>query len=184
MERSLVIVDLEATCCNQGTVPRHEMEIIEIGAVEVEPRTGEIRSEYQSFVRPVRHPTLTSFCLDLTSISQEDVETAMTFPDVMSDFRSWLTEISLYDFCSWGMYDRIQFEQDCRYHKVGYPFIGIHRNLKVEFSEAIGVPKKFGVGGALQKLGMSFDGTPHRGIDDARNIAKIYAQVIAPKLSR
>jgi inhibitor of KinA sporulation pathway (predicted exonuclease) len=28
-----LIIDLEATCSNVGEVPRHEMEIIEIGAV-------------------------------------------------------------------------------------------------------------------------------------------------------
>ncbi len=28
-----LVIDLEATCCNDGQFPREEMEIIEIGAV-------------------------------------------------------------------------------------------------------------------------------------------------------
>jgi inhibitor of KinA sporulation pathway (predicted exonuclease) len=51
-----LIVDVEATCSDDGTVPRHEMEIIEIGAVMQDSRTFEIESEFQSFVCPVRRP--------------------------------------------------------------------------------------------------------------------------------
>ena len=42
-----LIVDLEATCCDSGTIPRHEMEIIEIGAVMLNRATWEIDSEFQ-----------------------------------------------------------------------------------------------------------------------------------------
>lgn len=74
-ERYLVI-DFEATCCDKGTVSRGEMEIIEIGAVMVEAGTFEAVDEFQTFIRPVRHPRLTSFCTSLTFIMQEGVEAA------------------------------------------------------------------------------------------------------------
>jgi inhibitor of KinA sporulation pathway (predicted exonuclease) len=48
-----LIVDLEATCSDDGRVPRHEMEIIEIGAVMQNAHTFEVESEFQSFIRPV-----------------------------------------------------------------------------------------------------------------------------------
>ena len=97
----------------------------------------------------------------------------------LSSFNEWLSKIEVYDFCSWGAYDKSQFEQDCEYHSIPYPFIGTHRNLKVEFSLALGVKKQFGLGRAIKKLDLEFEGTPHRGIDDARNIAKVYAKAIA-----
>jgi len=175
-----VIVDVEATCCDDETFPRHEMEIIEIGAVAVESRTGEIRSEFQSFIQPVRNPRLTEFCKELTTISQDQVDAAEEYPAVTNKFLQWLAQVGDYDFCSWGFYDRRQFEQDSQFHSVPYPFAGSHRNLKIEFCEAVGSKKKLGVGGALRRLGFEFEGTPHRGIDDARNIAKIYAGAIAP----
>src|SRR5262245_24192584 len=59
-------IDVEATCSDVGEVPRHEMEIIEIGAVMQCSRTFEIQSEFQAFVRPVRNPVLTDFCTELT----------------------------------------------------------------------------------------------------------------------
>jgi len=66
-----LIVDLEATCCNDASFPKDEMEIIEIGAVMTLAETLENISEFQTFIRPVRHPQLTAFCKELTSISQK-----------------------------------------------------------------------------------------------------------------
>ena len=90
MSSHSVIVDLEATCCDQNTVPRDEMEIIEIGAVRINHESGEIESEFASFVRPARHPTLTNFCKELTTIAQEDVDDAEPYPDVLAKFAEWL----------------------------------------------------------------------------------------------
>lgn len=50
------VIDLEATCSSNGSVPRHEMEIIEIGAVIADSPDWKARSEFQTFVRPQRHP--------------------------------------------------------------------------------------------------------------------------------
>lgn len=50
-----LIVDLEATCSDDGAVPREEMEIIEIGALMQSSRTFEIESEFQTFIRPGAH---------------------------------------------------------------------------------------------------------------------------------
>lgn len=178
MPAKSLIVDLEATCCNDDSFPSHEMEIIEIGAVAVDAVTGEPESEFQAFVRPVRHPRLTDFCTTLTGITQADVDAADPFPVVIAAFRSWLADVTDYDFCSWGDYDRVQFEQDCRYHRVPYPFAGPHRNLKREFSAMLGTTKRFGMKGALEKLGLPLTGSHHRGIDDARNIARIHQEML------
>ncbi len=173
-----VIVDVEATCCDDASFPRHEMEIIEIGAVAVESATGEVEADYETFIRPVRHPILTDFCRALTTISQDQVDSADDYPTSMNLFGEWLASLGEYDFCSWGYYDRTQFEQDSQFHGVPYPFAGKHRNVKLEFSEVVGSRRKMGVGRALKHLGLEFDGTPHRGIDDARNIARIYREII------
>lgn len=61
--RRYLVLDLEATCDDVGAVPREEMEIIEIGAALLQPSTWEITDEFNAFVRPVRHPQLTEFCM-------------------------------------------------------------------------------------------------------------------------
>ncbi|MBW4475414.1 MAG: exonuclease domain-containing protein [Tolypothrix brevis GSE-NOS-MK-07-07A] len=169
-----LIIDLEATCSDDNSIPRHKMEIIEIGAVMLNRATWEIDSEFQQFIQPVINPQLTAFCRELTSISQSDVELAPIFPEAMSSLEKWLESFTNYIFCSWGEYDKKQFIQDCKYHNIAYPFGSEHRNIKKEFSEYLGVSKGFGMAQALQQLGLELKGTHHRGIDDARNIAAIF----------
>lgn len=48
-----LIVDVEASCSNNRTVPRHEMEIIEIGAVMLNRATWEVDAEFQQLIQPV-----------------------------------------------------------------------------------------------------------------------------------
>ena len=177
----LAIVDFEATCCDQQTFPRDEMEIIEIGAVAVDAATGDVISEFGIFIRPVRHPMLTGFCKSLTTITQDEIDAAPVFPEALSAFAAWLGQFDRPVFCSWGDYDRKQLEKDCDFHSQPFPFSNGHRNLKAEFSEAIRSPKRFGLGQALGRLDLTFTGTPHRGIDDAKNIARVYKEILIPE---
>jgi len=182
--KDYLVIDLEATCDDRGAVPRQQMEIIEIGAVLVDGETLTPKAEFQTFVRPVRHPTLTEFCRELTSITQEQVDAAPGFPEAIGALREFA-----YDgrprrplFCSWGNYDKHQFEQDARFHGVALPFGPAHLNIKAKFSETLGSKKRFGMARALMRLGLPLVGTHHRGIDDARNIAILlpYAVGVMP----
>jgi inhibitor of KinA sporulation pathway (predicted exonuclease) len=172
-----LIVDLEATCSDNGIVPRNEMEIIEIGAVVQSSMTYEIESEFQTFVRPVRNPLLTRFCNELTGITQFDVADAPPFAEAIESMKEWMYAFDDAVFCSWGDYDRKQFIQDCDFHGVAYPFRPGHLNLKAKFSESLNLRKKFGISEALRHLGLDFEGSQHRGLDDAQNIARIVRRV-------
>lgn len=173
-----IIVDLEATCWKTGGGPDH-MEIIEIGAVEMETADSPAGREFAAFVKPVVSPELSDFCRELTSIRQEDVDAAEPFWSVFHDFVAWIGDSDFY-LCSWGAYDLNQFRKDCARHKMALPAsFENHINLKREFSEQKGI-KPTGMNGALKHLGLTLEGTHHRGIDDARNIAKI-ARLLLPQ---
>ena len=168
-----LVIDFEATCCDRGTVPRDAMEIIEFGAVMVDAGDFRIVDEFQNFVRPQRHPRLTGFCTQLTSIRQADVDAAPTFPDCVAAFESWLGRYRDVAFCSWGDYDRNQLQRDCDFHRIANPVSAPHRNVKRLFSERQGLKNKYGLAEAVARVGLAFSGTHHRGIDDARNIARL-----------
>lgn len=168
----LLVIDLEATCDASRRISTYEMETIEIGAVLVETRSLVTVGELGTFVKPIRHPVLTPFCTELTTITQADVEHAPLFPEALEKLRALIGGRDAL-FCSWGDYDRNQLEQDARLHGVSLPFRGRHLNLKKQFSAALGLPKKLGMSGALARVGLELEGTHHRGIDDARNIARL-----------
>jgi 3'-5' exoribonuclease 1 len=168
----LLVIDLEATCNEERRIPSRQMEIIEIGAVLVEPVNLDTVGEFQTFVKPVRHPVLTPFCTKLTSINPSDVAGAPGFTEAIAQLRRFIEGRDAL-FCSWGDYDRRQFEQDARYHKVALPFGGRHLNVKKRFSAELGEETSYGMAGALLRVGLTLLGTHHRGIDDARNIARL-----------
>jgi 3'-5' exoribonuclease 1 len=187
----ILVVDLEATCCDLQTIPRHQMETIEIGAVMVAVDTLAIVDEFQTFIKPLRHPILTDFCTQLTSISQTQVDTAPTFPDAIDLWQKWLLPFvggaaavqNRTIFSSWGDYDRKQLQQDSKYHRIDlpYPVSSNHINLKEQFSIAQKLNKRYGMAKAIYLAGLTLVGTHHRGIDDARNISQLLPYILGRK---
>jgi inhibitor of KinA sporulation pathway (predicted exonuclease) len=174
-----VIVDLEATCW-EDVRGSPKMEIIEIGAVLLPASEGPAAGEFASFVRPVVDPVLSAFCTKLTSIRQADVDAAEPFPLVFPRFVEWIGD-GPFVLCTWGAYDLNQFRQDCRRHRIPLPAaFERHVNVKKEFARLRGV-KSCGMAAALRIAGIPLEGTHHRAIDDARNIAKLAAWVL-PRL--
>jgi len=175
-----IIADLEATCDEHGfSIDR--METIEIGAVCLHSARGPATGEFGAFVRPVVTRELSEFCRTLTGITQEDVDRADPFYEVFGRFVDWCeVDEEPFFFCSWGNYDLTQLRRDCERHSMTFPeSLLSHINLKAEFARQHGV-KPMGMIGALRHLKIIAEGRHHRGIDDARNIAKI-AAVVLPK---
>lgn len=167
-----LVVDLESTCDDAGAVPRAESEIIEIGAVLVDGHTLAPIDEFATFVRPVRHPELTTFCRTLTTITQAEVDGAPGFPEAAGKLAA-IGRGAL--FCSWGNYDRNQLAADAARHGIASPLGPDHLNIKQRFADALGVRRGLGTYAAMAKVGLAPTGTHHRGIDDARNIARLLA---------
>ena len=168
-----VVIDLEATCSDDGAVPRDEMEIIEIGAVIADAPDWLPLAEFQTFVRPQRHPELTPFCRELTGIEQSDVDTAPTFPEALAALVDWLSNWPGSVFCSWGDYDRKQFRCDCEFHSIGYPLGERHINLKEAYAARFKLKRGRGLAWVLDQHDLAFDGRPHRALDDTRNITRL-----------
>ncbi len=168
-----LVIDLEATCSDDRTIRPDQMETIEIGAVLVRLSTFEAEDEFQWFVHPVRHPVLLPFCKKLTGITQAMVDAAPGFPEAFAALRTRLVSGRAgMVWGSWGRYDERQLKQDCALHRVPY-HMPAHINLKVSFRETQGVRKKQGMAGALALCGLKLEGAHHRGIDDARNVARL-----------
>jgi 3'-5' exoribonuclease 1 len=173
-----VVVDLEATCWEGGSIAdKDKMEIIEIGAVRLESASGLVQDEFASFIRPVVEQTLSSFCQSLTTIQQSDVDAAGYFYEVFPRFLDWIGP-EPFRLCSWGAYDLNQFRKDCLRHGVPVPHtFEQHINLKKEFSLLFNV-RPMGMKGALAHLKIPAEGQHHRGIDDARNIARLATHIL------
>lgn len=172
MEVTYIVFDLEATCEDRSIFPHFDNETIEIGAVKI--KNGKIVDEFQSFVRPSKNQVLTDFCKELTHICQSNVDNAPSFKEALSDFKGWAGDAQL---LSWGFYDRKQLEKDSKRYGMDIRWLENHRSIKHEHQQIKRLKRPVGVQKALGIEGMTFEGTHHRGIDDARNIARIYLTV-------
>jgi len=170
----ILIIDLEATCDLADGLPAQDMEIIEIGAVWADAQ-GRVHETFEMLVRPVVNPQLTPFCLQLVGIQQADINAADPFPQAAAALASFAqrhqTPGAIWG--SWGDFDRNQLARDCERHGIPNPLSAFnHVNLKREFSK-IRKMKDVGMAKALALVGVPLDGAHHRGLDDARNIAKL-----------
>ncbi len=173
-----IIYDLEATCW-RGRPPKGYNEIIEIGAVKVN-QYGEKLGRFERFIKPTVNPILSGFCKQLTSISQENVDQAQTFPRVLRDFKDWIFEEGdEYLLCSWGSFDKQFFINDCNLHKLEHDWIDdSYIDIKGQYSEIKNLPKHKGLKAAVKLEGFEFTGVHHRAISDAENLAKIFVKYV------
>ena len=170
----VLVIDLEATCDDGDGLPASDMEIIEIGAVWATAE-GNVLDTFQALVRPVVRPQLTPFCRQLTNIQQADVDGALLFPTVAARLASFAQRHQApgATWGSWGQFDAKQLARDCERHGIQNPLAAFeHVNLKRRFAKARKI-KEVGMARALQMVGLPLDGSHHRGLDDARNIAKL-----------
>jgi inhibitor of KinA sporulation pathway (predicted exonuclease) len=171
---AILVIDLETTCADDGSIPPGEMEIIEIGAVWA-TLDGMVQERFQSFVQPVLRPQLTPYCRQLTSIQQSDIDAAQPFPVAAAALRAFADRHRQPDsiWMSWGAHDRGQIDRDCLRHSVADPLGMAHQNAKKLFSEQQKISKRLSMGMVCKLTGVVFEGTSHRALDDAINIARL-----------
>ena len=166
-EDTIIVFDLEATCGKGVGIT----EIIEIGAVKIQNK--KVIGDFDVFIKPNIHPTLTNFCTDLTSITQKEVNDGLDFKNAYIAFYNWATNNGADDFIltSWGKYDRRKLKQDAELNKVDdlftkKPFF----NMKGQYGQANQI-KSMGLAKALEREELDFVGKQHRAVCDAYNTA-------------
>ena len=176
-ERRIVVVDVEATCWKKGVFSRKK-ETIEIGSVKLLLDRAQSKwPEFQTFVRPQRLPRLSSFCRELTGITQENVDAAPTFPEALRLFLEWSQPLERIVLATWSRYDLWQLDLDLEAHglpKLATPFL----DVKKLAARIVGA-KSFEE--TARELAPDADAMPrHRAIADARRTARILNRLLRP----
>ncbi len=150
-------------------------KIIEIGACVANINSGEILESYSAFVNPEQ--ALTEFIIQLTGISQQQVDAAGCLEDA---YLGMVTMAKSYECLRmplvWGMGDGLALRQELPAH-VEWLFGWRELDVKAVFQAyqmAKGEKIHAGLAKALTRLGLTFKGIKHRAIDDAINTFHIY----------
>ncbi|KAM6121779.1 ERI1 exoribonuclease 2 [Phoenicopterus ruber ruber] len=193
----LVVVDFEATCWREAA--RRGPEIIEFPAVLLNTSTGEIESEFHTYVQPQEHPILSEFCTELTGITQNQVDEGVPLKICLSQFLKWIqkiqnekkiifssdtpshstSEAKPCTFVTWTDWDLgVCLQYECKRKQLRKPdILNSWIDLKATY-RAFYNRKPKGLNGALQDLGIAFAGREHSGLDDSRNTARLAWRLI------
>ena len=169
--RLLNVVDIEATCWDDGPPAGQVSEIIEIGLTVVDIAAGERVGKHRILVRPERS-TVSAFCTELTGLTQTEVDTGVSFAEACARLGEEFSA-GRRGWASWGDYDRKQFLRQCEATGVPYPFGARHLNAKAVHADAFGLRRRVGMAQALAMAELPLEGRHHRGDDDAWNIAAL-----------
>ncbi|XP_044344754.1 ERI1 exoribonuclease 2 [Triticum aestivum] len=168
-----LVVDFEATCEKDARI--YPQEIIEFPAVLVDGATGLILSAFRRYVRPRHRPVLIQFCRDLTGIRQEDVGGGVDLGEALWLHDAWLKAATAgagnkrpvrLAVVTWGT----------GIEKPSYFDRWI--NLRIPFQAALGGGGRVNLQEAVRAAGLDWEGRLHCGLDDARNTARLLAEIM------
>lgn len=186
----MLCVDFEATCWEKADQAKWKVqEIIEFPAVLVDLKTGQICDEFREYLKPREFPTLSDFCVNLTNISQQTVNQGISIEECLTRFDAWIKKVILtYQLqlpkmrendqgncvlATWTVWDSICLSKECSRKKIKKPsYFGQWCDVREIFMKRyLHKPVSFAM--ALKHVGLTFEGTQHSGLDDARNLARL-----------
>lgn len=176
-----VVIDFEATCDKEKSL--HPQEIIEFPSVLVNSRTGQLEDCFQIYVRPTHNQLLTEFCKELTGIQQAQVDEGVLLSEALLMHDKWLEDKGIkqttFAIVTWSNWDcRVMLESECRFKSITKPpYFDRWINLKIPFGKVFGGARR-NLKEAVEFAGLTWEGRAHCGLDDAKNTARLLANLM------
>lgn len=181
MGRKLFVVDLEATAYPDNREFRRDDfkgEIIQIGFCQVDLDELAIGGTTSLYVHP-RKTVIGPFIEELTGICPADIDDRGIKLGYAVDIMLNTFDTNKTPWASWGFYDKLKLEEQCKFARCPYPMGKTHYDLKRLWwlcNGLTGRPK--GLRKGLAQAGFEFIGEQHRGDVDAYNAARILIEMV------
>ncbi|WP_226677135.1 3'-5' exonuclease KapD [Rossellomorea aquimaris] len=168
----LVFIDFEFSMPERNRVPKGFFpEIIEAGVVVVE--NGKVSDTFSSYVRPTAFPKLTNRCKRFLSISQNEVDSGISF-QCLIDYFNGLNAAGVAKVVTWGNMDMKVLRDNCVQSGLPFPFQAQFVDLSMEYKRFFGDQNQTGLWKAVQEYGREGVGKHHKALDDALTTQHIY----------
>jgi len=173
-----LVLDFEATC--ERGKKMEPQEIIEFPILKVNGKTFDTEATFHQYVQPRVNLELTSFCTELTGIIQDMVNDQPFIEDTLEKIDDWMKNEGLLNpdvksiFVTCGDWDlKTMLPSQSKYFKISYgDYLKHWINIKRPWAKVKGSHPR-DLDEMLKGFNLSFDGRPHSGIDDCRNIARV-----------
>ncbi len=170
--QTALYLDLELNCPKRFRPGDADPEIIEIGIVELDIASPKIVRKRDYLVRPLHD--ISRRCTKITGLTSEDFKGAKPFTDVIARIGSeWPGKATS---IAWGE-DEATLTRASRQHRVRMPF---RRSIDLSqiVRQAFLFENQLSLRAALELLGLEFDGCVHMAVADARNTARLHAEMM------
>lgn len=147
-------------------------EIIEVGIVCV--RNHSIYEKYSSYVTPVKFPELSERCKSFLNISQKQVDSGISFTELVEKFHEITADVEKNTIVTWGNMDMKVLRNNCQRSGHSFPLKGQEIDLSMEYKRFFGDQNQTGLWKAVQEYGKEGVGKHHRALDDALTTYHIF----------
>jgi inhibitor of KinA sporulation pathway (predicted exonuclease) len=176
---AIIILDLEFTSWEGSwqrawTGPGEVREIVQVGMIKlIDDRELTEIDSFEVLVRPRANPTLSEYFIDLTGITQADVdERGVTFPQALEAALAFIGD-GARTIHSFG-HDEDWIGENCQMHDIASPTGNLpFHNVRRDFSDRLNMPEQSLRSGQLPEI-MNFSpaGSAHDAVSDCRCIAE------------
>ena len=175
LPNDFIIFDLEFTAW-EGSKERNwsrkgeYREIYDIGAVLVAGKNYEVKNTFRQLVTLELVPSLPQYSVDLTGITQKDIDTnGILFSEMLKKFEAFVDNRDIY---AWG-HDGDILQENCQLKSVENPFSMKRFNNMREVFKEHGIPADdYHISTIVEYFGEKNKHTAHQGLDDALNIVE------------
>ncbi|WP_251549955.1 3'-5' exonuclease KapD [Neobacillus muris] len=176
IKKQYLFIDFEFTMPERNVRSKDFFaEIIEVGIVAV--INDQIMEQFSSFVTPLKFPKLSERCKSFLHISQEQVDTGLSFFEFIRKLEDFAKNKLDTTIVTWGNMDMKVLRQNCLAAGVPFPFHAHELDLSMEYKRFFGDQNQTGLWKAVQEYGKEGTGRHHRALDDALTTYNIFKLV-------
>ncbi|KAG2392048.1 hypothetical protein C9374_013533 [Naegleria lovaniensis] len=194
--RYICVLDFEAVFSEDCKTNRnYDMEIIEFPSVLLEYESSNklrVVDQIQNYVQTRRIPKLNSECTALTGITQEMVNSGVTFEEALKLHTEWLSKhlngeepsssnVLMATCGDWDL--KTMIPHQVFHEKKCIPLVKSHLsqwcNVKDVYGRFMQKQKVNGMLTMLNGLNLELEGKHHSGIDDCKNIARVICELVS-----
>lgn len=179
-QRNYLVVDFEFTTYDKpvGRPRAFFSEILEFGAVLLEPPAFEPGQSCQGFVRPRFFPQLAQASREFAMISEKDLAGGMNFENMLLELAPLYRPGLTYLTC-WGDADWEVLATACARYKADNPFqFADYLDLAHEYRVHFRHPRTPSLKDALAEQAIAGEGYWHTALSDALGTARLVARML------
>lgn len=169
---TIILLDTEYTAWEGSRERRwsgenEHREIVQIAAIKVNTQTLEEIENISLFVKPVINPKLSQYFIDLTGISQKQIdESGLEYTEALWQYSAWSQNLDTYSFGG----DEKVFKENCELRQISFPFTNKFFDIRNNFQK-YGIPaENYNSGTIVEAFGVEIKRNAHNALNDVRTI--------------